>query len=36
MEMFTKKDLRVLVESTGYPMSSVEKITRMVELDCPR
>jgi len=32
MEKFTKKNLRVLVESTGYPMASVEKTLRLLDL----
>jgi len=32
MEKFTKKELRILVESTGYPMASVEKTMRLLVL----
>ena len=29
---YTKKGLRVLMESTGYPMASIEKTMRLLEL----
>lgn len=29
---YTKKDLRVLMEATGYPMASIEKTIRLLEL----
>ena len=29
---YTKKELRVLMESTGYPMASIEKTMRLLEL----
>ena len=32
MEKFTKKDLRSLVENTGYPMASIEKTIRLLDL----
>lgn len=32
MEKFTKKDLRNLVENTGYPMVSIEKTIRLLDL----
>ena len=32
MEKFTKKNLRDLVESTGYPMASIEKTMRLLNL----
>ncbi|MCQ2154191.1 MAG: nucleotidyl transferase AbiEii/AbiGii toxin family protein [Bacteroidales bacterium] len=32
MEKFTKKDLRNLVENTGYPMASIEKTIRLLDL----
>lgn len=32
MEKYSKKDLRTLVESTGYPMASIEKTLRLLDL----
>ena len=32
MEKFTKKNLRALVESTDYPMASIEKTMRLLDL----
>lgn len=29
---YTKKELRVLMEATGYPMASIEKTMRLLEL----
>ena len=31
-KLYTKKELRVLMESTGYPMASIEKTIRLMEL----